>query len=94
MLWHCSNSKKWLDAQSEHNATLRALPSYLCLADLKNDNYYKLIAVEVPADLNSAEKSKLKVYKGTTLISEQGLPGYPAAIQTLYVDDNQPRVPS
>ena len=83
-----------MDAQSDPNTTLRALPSYLSLADLKNDNYYKLIAVEVPADLNSNEKSKLKVYKGTTLISEQGLPGYPTAIQTLYVDDNEPKIPS
>lgn len=89
-----SNSKKWLDAQSEPNTTLRALPSYLALADLKNDNYYKLITVEVPADLSSDTKSKLKVYKGTTLISEQGLPGYPTAIQTLYVDDNAPKIPS
>lgn len=48
----------------------------------------------MPADLNSDAKSKLKVYKGTTLISEQGLPGYPTAIQTLYVDENEPKIPS
>lgn len=56
------------------------------------DNYYKLIAAEITAaDIRA--KSKLKVYKGTTLISEQGLPGIPSAVASFYIDNNVPKVP-
>lgn len=84
-------SKKWLDAQSEYRTGLRTLPSCLSLCDLKHDNYFKLIAAEIPADISA--KSKLKVYKGITLISEQGLPGIPSGIETFYIDEHNPRVP-
>lgn len=86
-------SKKWLDAQSEQNTTLRALPSYLQLVDLKSDDYFRLVTVEIPQSLTSDVKPKLKVYKGTTLISEQNLPGIPSSVRALYVDDREPRIP-
>lgn len=85
-------SKKWLDAQSEHQTTLRTLSTCLSLRNLKNDNYHQLIAAEIPSDLNG--KSKLRVYKGTQLISEQVLPGVPAAVESYYIDENEPKVPS
>lgn len=87
------SSKKWLDAQSEQRTTLRVFSTYLSLADLKCDEHFCLITVEIPHDFNSDVKPKLKVYKGTTLISEQNLPGIPSSVQTLYVDENEPKIP-
>lgn len=58
---------------------------------MKNDNYFKLITGEIPIDFQS--KSKLKVYKGTTLVSEQGIPGIPSAVETLYSDELEPKIP-
>lgn len=84
-------SKKWLDAQSEHKTTLRALPACLTLCDLKHDGYHQLVAAEIPMDIKG--KSKLKAYKGTTLISEQSLPGIPVAIESFYVDEHIPKIP-
>lgn len=94
-------SKKWLDALSDHQTDLRTLPSCLSLCDLKSDGYYKLIAADVLADVAAAsadetsvsQRSKLKVYKGTALVSEQLLPGVAAAVENLYIDENIPRVP-
>lgn len=84
-------SKKWLDAQSEHKTTLRALPACLTLCDLKHDGYHQLVTAEFPMDVKG--KSKLKAYKGTTLISEQSLPGIPVAIDSFYVDEHVPKIP-
>lgn len=82
-----------MDAQSEQQTTLRVQPTYLSMVDLKNDDYFKLVTVEIPQNFDSDVKPKLKVYKGTTLVSEQNLPGIPSNVQTLYVDDNQPKIP-
>lgn len=58
---------------------------------MKNDSYFKLIAAEIPTGFEF--KSKLRVYKGTTLISEQGLPGIPCAVESFYIEENEPRIP-
>lgn len=58
---------KWLDAEAEQSATLNALPSCLSLCDLRNDNYYKLIAADFPNDFRS--KSKLRVIQHFLFIS-------------------------
>lgn len=73
--------------------TLRTFPAYLTLVDLKNDDYFKLVTVEIPQSIHSDEKPKLKVYKGTTLVNEQSLPGIPSSVKSLYVDDHEPRIP-
>lgn len=86
-------SKKWLDAQSEQNTIFRTFPAYLTLVDLKNDDYFKLVIVEIPQSIRSDEKPKLKVYKGTTLVNEQTLPGIPSSLKTFYVDDTDPKLP-
>lgn len=86
-------SKKWLDAQSEQNTILRTFPAYLTLVDLKNDDYFKLVIVEIPQSFKTDEKPKLKVFKGTTLVSEQSLPGIPSSLKSFYVDDNDPKLP-
>lgn len=43
--------------------------------------------------MDTAGKAKLKAYKGTTLISEQTLPGIPAAVESFYVDEHFPKIP-
>ncbi|CAO1334828.1 unnamed protein product [Diamesa hyperborea] len=63
----------------------------MTICDLKNDNYYKLIAAEIPYSIDM--KPKLKVYKGSQLISEQGLPGIPSAIEFIYIDECEPKTP-
>lgn len=82
-----------MDAQSEQITIARTLPAYLTLVDLKNDDYFELVIVEIPKSFKSDDKPKPKVYKGTKLISEQTLPGIPSCVQSLYVDDNDPKIP-
>ncbi|ETN65941.1 BBS1 [Anopheles darlingi] len=92
---NCSKPKptdKWLDAQCDGTAALHTLPSCMTLCDLKNDSYYQLIVVDVPM-LDFEAKPKLKVYKGTNLVSEQHLPGIPCAVESLYISDQEPRIP-
>lgn len=86
----CSASK-WLDTQIEGQINVNTIPSCVALCDLKSDNYYKLIVADIPLDF--ATKPKLKVFKGTSQIAEQGLPGIPAAIQTIFIDEQEPRIP-
>lgn len=64
----------------------------MTICDLRNDNYHNLIAAEIPFELD--KRPRLKVYKGTQLISEQGLPGIPSSIQTVYIDEPDPKMPS
>lgn len=89
-------SKKWLDALSDHETDLRTLTSCLSLCDLKSDGYYKLIAADVmTTDMATtpSPRSKLKAFKGTSLVSEQLLPGIASSVESFYIDDNIPRVP-
>lgn len=64
----------------------------MSVCDLKNDNYYKLVAAEIPFSLDT--KPRLRVYKGTQVINEQGLPGIPSAVESLYIDELPPKMPS
>lgn len=64
----------------------------MSVCDLRNDNYYKLIAAEIPFDLDA--NPRLRVYKGTQVINEQGLPGIPSAVESLYIDESHPKMPS
>lgn len=64
----------------------------MSVCDLKNDNYYKLIAAEIPLSLEA--KPKLRVYKGTQVWNDQGLPGMPSSVQSLYIDESYPKMPS
>lgn len=64
----------------------------MSVCDLKNDDYYKLIAAEIPFSLVS--KPRLRVYKGTQVVNEQLLPGIPSSVQSLYIDESQPKMPS
>lgn len=72
---------------------LRTYPAFLALVDLKNDGYVNLVTVEIPKSFYSEQKPKLKVYKGTTLIGEQNLPGIPSSLKSLYIDDMDNKIP-
>lgn len=86
-------TEKWLDAQCDGTAALHTLPSCMSLCDLKNDNYYQLVIVDVPL-FDFDAKPKLKVYKGTNLTSEQNLPEIPSSVECFYLDEPEPRIPS
>ena len=64
----------------------------MSLCDLKNDNYYQLIIADLPI-LNLESKSKLKVFKGTNLTTEQSLPGIPSAVESFFISEHEPKVP-
>lgn len=64
----------------------------MSVCDLKNDDYFKLIAAEIPFSLDT--KPRLRVYKGTQIVNEQGLPGIPSSVQSLYIDESHPKMPS
>lgn len=89
----CSEPKtRWLDAISDGTAGLKTIASCMNVCDLKNDNYYKLIASEIPFEVDA--RPRLRVYKGTQVINEQGLPGIPSSVQSLYIDESHPKMPS
>lgn len=82
---------KWLSAYSDPLATLYTFTSCMALADLNGDGDHKLII----ADLGTGEYNmKLKVYKGTTLVSENTIIDLPTAVVTFFMDHVEPRVPA
>lgn len=54
------SDNKWLDAISDGAAGLKTLPGCMTICDLKNDNYYKLIAAEIPYSIDLKPKLKVK----------------------------------
>lgn len=64
----------------------------MSVCDLRNDNYYKLIVAEIPFSFE--KKPRLRVYKGTQVIHEQGLPGIPSSVESLYIDESHPKMSS
>lgn len=82
---------KWLNAYSDPLATLYTFTSCMALADLNGDGDHKLII----ADLGTGQYNmKLKVYKGTTLMSENTIIDLPTAVATFFMDHVEPRVPA
>ncbi|PSN55735.1 Bardet-Biedl syndrome 1 protein [Blattella germanica] len=62
----------------------------MTLADINSDGDYKLII----ADLGTGTTNiKLKVYKGTSLMSESTLMDVPCGVVTFHMDMSEPRVP-
>ena len=77
----------WLHAWHDPVANLRAFKPCVRLADLSGDSEHKLMVA-------SADK-KLKIYTGTTLLSENVLLDAPVSICSFYPDAKAvPRVPS
>lgn len=86
-----SKSSKWLHAHYDPLATLYTFSSCMCLADLHGDGDYKLIV----ADLGTGTYNmKLKVYKGTHLLSEHTIIDLPTGVVSFHMDTCDPRSPA
>lgn len=84
------NTNKWLEAHSDRNAGLTTIPRSLVLADIAGDGDYRLVLT----DLSMEDcKSRLKMYKGTALYSDQPLPDTACGIISFYTDILEPRIP-
>ncbi|KAK3864324.1 hypothetical protein Pcinc_029982 [Petrolisthes cinctipes] len=85
-----NSSERWLTAHHDPLASLYTFGSCMALADLHGDGVSKLII----ADLGTgAYNMKLKVYKGTNLMSENTLIDLPTGVITFHMDTTEPRVP-
>eukprot|EP00111_Clytia_hemisphaerica_P010146 TCONS_00029654-protein len=81
----------WLDAHFNPVASLNTFTSCIALADLQADGEYKLVV----ADLGTGQSNmKLKVYKGTSVMSESAIIDLPTAVATFHMDTNEPRSPA
>ncbi|XP_048475599.1 Bardet-Biedl syndrome 1 protein [Rhincodon typus] len=84
-------SAKWLDAHYDPVANLYTFSSCVALADLHGDGENKLIV----GDLGTGQSNmKLKVYKGTTMLSENTLIDLPTGVVAFLMDTNEPRTPA
>ncbi|XP_072031464.1 BBSome complex member BBS1-like isoform X2 [Amphiura filiformis] len=87
---HEGNSK-WLDAHQDPVASLYTFSSCMTFADINGDGENKLVI----ADLGTGTYNmKLKVYKGTSLMSENAIIDLPTGVCTFFMDNNEPRVPA
>ncbi|XP_013391721.1 Bardet-Biedl syndrome 1 protein homolog [Lingula anatina] len=82
---------KWLSAFYDPVASLYTFSQCITLSDINADGDNKLII----ADLGTGSyQMKLKVYKGTNLVSENTLIDLPTGVATFYMDQNEPRTPA
>ncbi|KAM4721564.1 BBSome complex member BBS1 [Rhinophrynus dorsalis] len=82
---------KWLDAHYDPVAGLNTFSSCIALADLHGDGDFKMVA----GDIGSGPYNmKLKVYKGTALMSENALLDLPTGVAAFLMDQNEPRTPA
>ncbi|XP_028658847.1 Bardet-Biedl syndrome 1 protein [Erpetoichthys calabaricus] len=84
-------NSKWLDAHYDPVANLYTFSSCVALADLNGDGESKLVV----GDLGSgASNMKLKVFKGTSLMTENTLLDLPTGLVAFHMDQNEPRTPA
>ncbi|XP_062892243.1 Bardet-Biedl syndrome 1 protein [Mobula hypostoma] len=82
---------KWLDAHYDPVANVFTFSSCVALADLQGDGENKLII----GDLGTGQyNAKLKVYKGTSMVSEHALMDLPTGVIAFLMDTNEPRTPA
>ncbi|XP_071794355.1 BBSome complex member BBS1-like [Asterias amurensis] len=87
---HEGNSK-WLDAHYDPVANLYTFSSCMTFSDINGDGENKLVI----ADLGTGSYNmKLKVYKGTSIMSENTIIELPTGVSTFFMDTNEPRVPA
>ncbi|XP_017775574.1 PREDICTED: Bardet-Biedl syndrome 1 protein [Nicrophorus vespilloides] len=86
------NISRWLDAHSDRGAGLQVLLNGAVLADVAGDGDHRLVVADVK--LQPDTRSRLKVYRGTLLTSDQTLPDIPSAVITFYPDNLEPKVPA
>ncbi|KAK2820185.1 hypothetical protein Q5P01_023144 [Channa striata] len=86
-----SDGGKWLDAHYDPVAGLYTFSSCMDLADLSGDGESRLVV----GDLGSGSSGmKLKVYRGTALMSESTLLDLPAGLVAFFMDLHEPRIPA
>ncbi|XP_015279385.1 PREDICTED: Bardet-Biedl syndrome 1 protein [Gekko japonicus] len=84
-------NSKWLDAHYDPVANLYTFSSCVSLADLHGDGEYKLVV----GDLGTSwHDMKLKVYRGTDLLSENALPDLPASVVAFLMELHEPHTPA
>lgn len=85
----------WLQVLVNENEKpkLNTLPSCMTVSDVKSDNYVRLIAMDLDLE-KEKPAAKLKVFRGIDLETEHDLMGIPAAIESLYIDESEPKTPS
>ncbi|XP_030610291.1 BBSome complex member BBS1 isoform X1 [Archocentrus centrarchus] len=82
---------KWLDAHYDPVAGIYTFSSCVDLADLSGDGENRLVV----GDLGSGSTGmKLKVYRGTALMSESTLLDLPAGLVAFFMDLHEPRIPA
>ncbi|XP_053700813.1 Bardet-Biedl syndrome 1 protein [Synchiropus splendidus] len=87
----CSDGGKWLDAHYDPVAGLHTFSSCMDLADLSGDGETRLVV----GDLGSGSTGmKLKVFRGTALLSESVLLDLPAGLVAFFMDLHEPRIPA
>lgn len=86
-----SDGGKWLDAHYDPVAGLYTFSSCVDLADLSGDGESRLVV----GDLGSGSSGmKLKVFRGTALMSESTLLDLPAGLVAFFMDLHEPRIPA
>ncbi|EDV97757.1 Bardet-Biedl syndrome 1 protein homolog [Drosophila grimshawi] len=90
-----ASASNWLhvDIGDESPQVLSTLSSCLTLSDVQCDGYVRLLAVDISLEEDDEISAKLKVFRGLKLKQEQSLPGIPTAIESLYVDESEPKTP-
>lgn len=90
-----AGAPNWLHVETEDDSPqITTLSSCLTLSDVQRDGYVRLLAADISLDETSQEPSAtLKVFRGLKLKQEQTLPGIPAAIASLYIDESEPKTP-
>uniref|UniRef100_A0A1A7XV17 BBSome complex member BBS1 n=1 Tax=Iconisemion striatum TaxID=60296 RepID=A0A1A7XV17_9TELE len=82
---------RWLDAHYDPVAGLYTFSSCVDLADLSGDGESRLVV----GDLGTGSSGmKLKVYRGTALMSESMLLDLPAGLVAFFMDLHEPRIPA
>lgn len=76
----------WLNAWEDPVANLPIASSRMCLADVTGSGEVDLLAID--------NANRLRVYRGTSLVSETLLLGAPSAISPVYLDDRHPVIPA
>ncbi len=76
----------WLNAWEDPVANLPITSSRMCLADVTGSGEVDFLAVD--------NANRIRVYRGTSLMSETLLLGAPAAVMPVYLDEKQPVMPA
>ena len=85
------NADRWLSAHDDPLAAIYTFSSCLALSDLTGDGESKLVV----ADLGSGTYNmKLRVYKGTQMLSENTIIDLPTGVVAFHMDQNQPLIPA